>query len=295
MDAPASLVNKRSRIEFQVRIRRKTLFYTTVLIIPTVLMTFLSMAVFFLPTDSGEKMTLTTYVLLSIVVFLLLVSKILPPTSSTIPLMAKYLLLTFVLNVITILVTVIIINVYFRSPTTHRMPQWVRKLFLEFMPFMMCMRRPKSAFRKLLVRPKEDVAQLPGIGQFSFRAAKHHPFCPSADRRTDAIKVVTNANDIPRDPATAPYHPLSPDALSAIDAIEYITDHLKQDEEHKQYRDDWKYVAMIIDRLLLYVFFGITVGGTCGILFSAPYVFQGVNQREVLQRLIDLYKAGDSK
>lgn len=54
IDVPASLVNKRSRIEFQVRIRRKTLFYTVVLIIPTVLMAFLSMAVFFLPTDSGE-------------------------------------------------------------------------------------------------------------------------------------------------------------------------------------------------------------------------------------------------
>lgn len=80
---------------------------------------------------SGEKMTLTISVLLSIVVFLLLVSKILPPTSSTIPLMAKYLLLTFVLNVITILVTVIIINVYFRGPTTHRMPKWVRTVFLQ--------------------------------------------------------------------------------------------------------------------------------------------------------------------
>lgn len=81
--------------------------------------------------SSGEKMTLTISVLLSIVVFLLLVSKILPPTSSTIPLMAKYLLLTFVLNVITILVTVIIINVYFRGPTTHRMPKWVRIVFLQ--------------------------------------------------------------------------------------------------------------------------------------------------------------------
>lgn len=55
---------------------------------------------------SGEKMGLTMNVLLSIVVFLLLVSKILPPTSSSIPLVAKYLLLTFVLNIITILITV---------------------------------------------------------------------------------------------------------------------------------------------------------------------------------------------
>ncbi|CAD6186266.1 unnamed protein product [Caenorhabditis auriculariae] len=288
IDAPASLVNKRSRIEFQVRIRRKTLFYTVVLIIPTVLMAFLSMAVFFLPTDSGEKITLTISVLLSIVVFLLLVSKILPPTSSTIPLMAKYLLLTFVLNVITILVTVVIINVYFRGPTTHRMPHWVRIIFLEFLPKLMCMQRPKSATRRNAAR--RGMAQLPGVGQFALNPAAHHPFCPSADERNTNHRAMANHNDIDKDATTSAYYPLSPDALRAIDAIEYITDHLKQDEQHKMFRDDWKYVAMIIDRLLLYVFFGITVGGTCGILFSAPYVFQGIEQQQVLSHLVEQYK-----
>ncbi|VDM38015.1 unnamed protein product [Toxocara canis] len=304
MDAPASLVNKRSRIEFQVRIRRKTLFYTVVLIIPTVLMAFLSMAVFFLPTDSGEKMTLTISVLLSIVVFLLLVSKILPPTSSTIPLMAKYLLLTFVLNVITILVTVIIINVYFRGPTTHRMPKWVRTTFLQVMPKLLCMQRPKQLLRKMAAHAAAQKANggamataLPGIGEFTLNPSAHHPFCPSADDaryQPPAIELthVDSVRHFERDPTTSAYYPLSADALRAIDAIEYITDHLKQDEEYKMYRDDWKYVAMIIDRLLLYVFFGITVGGTCGILFSAPYVFQGVDQRAELQRLIHLYKNG---
>jgi nicotinic acetylcholine receptor len=57
-----------------------------------------------------------------------------------------------------------------------------------------------------------------------------------------------------------------------------------------QYRDDWKYVAMIIDRLMLYAFFGITIGGTCGILLSAPYVFQGVDQGEQLRRLVHVYR-----
>lgn len=238
-------------------------------------------------------MTLTTYVLLSIVVFLLLVSKILPPTSSTIPLMAKYLLLTFVLNVITILVTVIIINVYFRSPTTHHMPKWVRKLFLEWMPFIMCMQRPKSITRKP-TNQRKGISRLPGLGRFTFNLSTHHPFCPSVDDRTPPIEVAKCTTEVVRDPTTSVYYPLSADALRAIDAIEYITEHLKQDEEYKMYRDDWKYVAMIIDRLLLYVFFGITAGGTCGILFSAPYVFQGVNQREVHQRLVELYKTRGS-
>lgn len=65
---------------------------------------------------------------------------------------------------------------------------------------------------------------------------------------------------------------------------------------------------MIIDRLLLYVFFGITFGGTVGILFSAPHVFESkylpsdsiylslfsaVDQKERLKRLIELYKNGN--
>lgn len=67
-------------------------------------MGFLSMMVFYLPAECSEKITLAISILLALVVFLLLVSKILPPTSDNIPLMAKYLLLTFILNILTIMV-----------------------------------------------------------------------------------------------------------------------------------------------------------------------------------------------
>lgn len=43
---------------------------------------------------------------------------------------------------------------------------------------------------------------------------------------------------------------------------------------------------MVIDRLLLIVFFGITMGGTIGILFSAPHVWDYVDQQEILRKLI---------
>jgi nicotinic acetylcholine receptor len=43
---------------------------------------------------------------------------------------------------------------------------------------------------------------------------------------------------------------------------------------------------MVIDRLLLYVFFAITVGGSLGILLSAPNVFEYVNQTAVIERLM---------
>jgi nicotinic acetylcholine receptor, invertebrate len=109
MEVPGQLIHQKSKIAYQIKIRRwfltltrnllisyrKTLFYTVILIIPTVLMAFLSMLVFYLPAEADEKITLAISILLALVVFLLLVSKILPPTSDTIPLMAKYLLMTF--------------------------------------------------------------------------------------------------------------------------------------------------------------------------------------------------------
>ncbi|KAG8042138.1 hypothetical protein G9C98_000129, partial [Cotesia typhae] len=131
-------------ITFYIIIRRKTLFYTVNLILPTVLISFLCVLVFYLPAEAGEKVTLGISILLSLVVFLLLVSKILPPTSLVLPLIAKYLLFTFIMNTVSILVTVIIINWNFRGPRTHRMPQMIRKIFLKYLPMMLMMRRPKK-------------------------------------------------------------------------------------------------------------------------------------------------------
>lgn len=106
------------------------------------LISFLSVFVFYLPTDAGEKMTLSISILLALVVFLLLISKILPPTSTVIPLIAKYLLFTFIMNIITIFCTVVIINYNYRTPRTNKMPYWMRRLFIDILPRILCMERP---------------------------------------------------------------------------------------------------------------------------------------------------------
>jgi nicotinic acetylcholine receptor len=50
---------------------------------------------------------------------------------------------------------------------------------------------------------------------------------------------------------------------------------------------------MIIDRLLLYVFFGVTLGGTLGILLSAKNVFEFIDQKQIIEKLQDQYKGGE--
>lgn len=101
-------------IVFNLTLRRKTLFYTVNLIIPCVGISFLSVLVFYLPSDSGEKISLCISILLSLTVFFLLLAEIIPPTSLTVPLLGKYLLFTMMLVTLSVVVTIAVLNVNFR-------------------------------------------------------------------------------------------------------------------------------------------------------------------------------------
>ena len=93
-------------IIFTLKLRRKTLFYTVNLIIPCVGISFLSVLVFYLPSDSGEKVSLSISILLSLTVFFLLLAEIIPPTSLAVPLLGKYLLFTMILVTLSVVVTI---------------------------------------------------------------------------------------------------------------------------------------------------------------------------------------------
>lgn len=60
-----------------------------------------------------------------------------------------------------------------------------------------------------------------------------------------------------------------------------------------QQREDWKYVGMVIDRFLLCVFVGITLGGTIGILLSAPHILETVDQKKIIDEIRHHYRRKD--
>ena len=129
-------------ITYSFYIRRLPLFYTINLIIPCLLISFLTVLVFYLPSDCGEKVTLCISVLLSLTVFLLVITETIPSTSLVIPLIGEYLLFTMIFVTLSIVITVFVLNVHYRTPMTHTMPEWVRSVFLGVLPRVMLMRRP---------------------------------------------------------------------------------------------------------------------------------------------------------
>lgn len=135
-------------VTFNITIRRKTLFYTVNLIIPCVAISFLTVMVFYLPSDSGEKITLCISILLALTVFFLLLSDLIPPTSLVIPLIGKYLLFTMILVTLSIIITVVVLNIHNRSSMTHTMSPWVRTIFLHILPRVLLMKRPMIPIQK---------------------------------------------------------------------------------------------------------------------------------------------------
>jgi len=79
---------------------------------------------------------------------------------------------------------------------------------------------------------------------------------------------------------------LSPEAYKATQAVEFIAEHLRNEDEYVQIREDWKFVAMVVDRAQLWIFFLVTTIGTIGILMDAPHIFEFVDQ----DRIIDIYR-----
>ena len=86
----ACCVEPYPQVKFTIIMRRRSLFYIINLICPCLLIYLISFLGFFLPVESGEKVNLEITVLLALVVFLLMVGEIMPPTPDAIPVVGKY-------------------------------------------------------------------------------------------------------------------------------------------------------------------------------------------------------------
>uniref|UniRef100_H0VN33 Cholinergic receptor nicotinic beta 2 subunit n=1 Tax=Cavia porcellus TaxID=10141 RepID=H0VN33_CAVPO len=215
-------------ITYDFIIRRKPLFYTINLIIPCVLITSLAILVFYLPSDCGEKMTLCISVLLALTVFLLLISKIVPPTSLDVPLVGKYLMFTMVLVTFSIVTSVCVLNVHHRSPTTHTMAPWVKVVFLEKLPALLFMQQPRHRCARQRLRLRRQQRERQGAGALFFREAPGADSCTCFVNRA-SVQGLAGAFGAEPAPAGGLAHPGDPCGCGlreAVDGVRFIANHM---------------------------------------------------------------------
>ncbi|KAI1289529.1 Acetylcholine receptor subunit beta-like 2 [Halotydeus destructor] len=319
-------------ITFNISMRRKTLFYTVNLIIPCMGISFLTVLVFYLPSDSGEKVSLSISIFISLTVFFLLLVEIIPPTSLVVPLLGKYLLFTMILVSLSIAVTVVVLNVHFRSSATHVMSPWVRRVFIHMLPRLLMVRRPcykpKSAtvgssghgptmatikvvhssvnssivditaidgYHRDIIPPPAHLANGPLV-MCNHRSHRTKVTCgpENGGHKECACQTSLSGSEFELDAnnmadgnpghyhatchgAEGPCHHhkvhFCPEFLSAMEKVNIIAENIKENNADVDFREDWKYVAMVLDRLFLWIFSGAVLVGTCAIILHAPTLY----------------------
>ncbi|KAF7990066.1 hypothetical protein HCN44_009009 [Aphidius gifuensis] len=331
-------------ITFVVIIRRRTLYYFFNLIVPCVLIASMAVLGFTLPPDSGEKLSLGVTILLSLTVFLNMVAETMPATSDAVPLLGTYFNCIMFMVASSVVSTILILNYHHRNSDTHEMSEWVRTLFLTWLPCLLRMNRPvdkdedgqksqkpspvtgaTKAYGDLELPQRSSKSLLANVldlednalashnnllnNVYSTPGPHHHTMghghshihtTPHHHHHTPA-PTPHHQHSTPLPHSSYPSHTLSHtphhhqhqqdgtapqvetilqstcfcaryELILILKEIKIITDQLKAADEDTKITNDWKFAAMVIDRMCLIIFTLFTIIATITVLFSAPHI-----------------------
>jgi len=272
-------------ITFIIKIRRRTIYYFFNLIVPCVLIASMAVLGFTLPPDSGEKLSLGVTVLLSLTVFQDSVSATMPITSLQIPLLGTYFNCIMFMVASSVVTTIMILNYHHRLADTHEMPSWVRTIFLQWIPWVLRMARPgekitrktimmQNKMKELDLKEKSSKSLLANVLDMDddFVPSSSLPTHPPTHQKNGGF--IRSSGSTEKDESTASSFPTGvPRELSLIlKEIKVITDKIRDDEESASIEGDWKFAAMVLDRLCLITFTLFTIIATLAVLAAAPHV-----------------------
>ncbi|XP_060929632.1 neuronal acetylcholine receptor subunit alpha-10a [Limanda limanda] len=122
-------------VTYILKLKRRAAFYVFNLLIPCVMISFLAPLGFYLPADSGEKVSLGVTMMLALTVFQLLVAEIMPP-SDNVPLIGKYYIATMTMITASTALTIFIMNIHHCGPDAKPVPKWAKTVIMQYMARM---------------------------------------------------------------------------------------------------------------------------------------------------------------
>jgi len=155
-----------------------------------------------------------------------LVTNLLPPSSLSLPLFAKYLLFALILDVCCVINTVISLNWSWRTPRTHVLSPAMRKFFFKYLAGFLMMRRPgdvQSSQPQLaaVIASRDHQLDLSDLHHINCRYARM-----SARRRSRLLDASSQTS----------YDDLRQEYNKAVEAVRFAAAHLKNEEDFREVR-----------------------------------------------------------
>ncbi|KAG7461670.1 hypothetical protein MATL_G00193580 [Megalops atlanticus] len=218
-------------ITYTVLLKRRSSFYIFNLLIPCVMISFLAPLGFYLPADSGEKVSLGVTVLLALTVFQLMVAESMPPSES-VPLIGewsaallrigKYYIATMTMITASTALTIFIMNIHFCGAEAKPVPYWAKVLIIDYMSKIFFVYEVSKKYESY-----KSMGDLNGC-------AKEEPCCPE---KAAAYACACGHHD------------------KLVKNVEYIANCFREQRATCAKGAEWKKVAKVMDRFFMWIFF----------------------------------------
>ncbi|XP_062423497.1 neuronal acetylcholine receptor subunit alpha-10 [Rhea pennata] len=224
-------------VTYTLLLKRRASFYIFNLLLPCIMISFLAPLGFYLPADSGEKVSLGVTVLLALTVFQLLVAESMPPSES-VPLIGKYYIATMTMITASTALTIFIMNIHHCGPGAQPVPAWARKLILHHMARVLLVREVGESCRS--PRPRRAAGGRPGEEERRGPAAGRAAGSPGAGGGLAGGRRPCGLGGLLRD-------------------VGYIAGCFRAQRAAQRRAGEWKKVAKVMDRCFMWVFFAMVV------------------------------------
>ncbi|XP_059169119.1 neuronal acetylcholine receptor subunit alpha-10-like isoform X2 [Physella acuta] len=266
-------------VTFTIHLRRRTLYYTHNVIIPCVMLSTLTLLVFWMSPDSGEKVTLGLTVLLAFSVFMLLIAENMPATSNFVPLIGMYLTTVMGITSVSVMLAVLVSNISHCGQYDTPVPKFVRWMTIILAKLM----RRKLNFIKSTTTEIRIVTSGPPRRTIYRVSNGNHV---SSDSGCGLLEYElgespSNSENINRFPSSRipPAH--APDrhkgGHTRDDDIETILALLKKvllkehgKDANEEIKLQWQEAALVLDKFLFYIFFALTITASVVTLVIMP-------------------------
>ncbi|KAK3106581.1 hypothetical protein FSP39_023022 [Pinctada imbricata] len=244
-------------VTFYMLLRRRIKYYFMNIIIPCIILSFLCLAGFLLPPESGEKITLGLSVLLTITVFMLMVADKMPQTSESISVISIYLMVVLTMSCLSVLTSVWILSIHHQRGKPRRVPKWLRTIIFRVVAVLFCIKIRQFSGRKSDKDTKLKKLKLSRIGM-------EDPEIIRMERISDIDQDYASMDaDCYRDSPSDRDESLK--TLIEVLRARHLTD-MNEEEIFKEWRD----VAFVLDRMFFVVFLLVTTVSTVCILEMRP-------------------------
>uniref|UniRef100_A0A2I3G2L9 5-hydroxytryptamine receptor 3A n=1 Tax=Nomascus leucogenys TaxID=61853 RepID=A0A2I3G2L9_NOMLE len=260
-----------AEMKFYVVIRRRPLFYVVSLLLPSIFLMVMDIVGFYLPPNSGERVSFKITLLLGYSVFLIIVSDTLPATAIGTPLIGKaspgsraqsgekptrshllhvslasalgctgvYFVVCMALLVISLAETIFIVRLVHKQDLQQPVPAWLRHLVLERIAWLLCLREQSTSQRP------------PATSQ-----ATKTDDCSAMRNHCSHMGSPQDLEKSPRDRCSPPPPPreASLAVCGLLQELSSIRQFLEKRDEIREVARDWLRVGSVLDKLLFHIY-----------------------------------------